>query len=341
MSDPNLCVTLGAEEHEEWDRFVAGHPSGTLFHTAWWHAAWRDRPEIVVRKDAQGGIVSGIAYTRGRFLGASALRRPPLTPVNCPLVRCDAGAAPSVHRSAARKETAALLCSLPSVGLYDVSFHAIRPDPMPYLANGFALDTGLTYVIPCADRLTWRERMSSGRRSALRKAHAEAASNGVRVETNLAMEDAAGFFADTARVKGYSASSYAHALPRWWREVRAREAGRLYGLLNGRGETLGVTALVWDGRTAYYLGGGMKRDLRDSSRLNSLLFEKMIADAHDRGLDFDFECSRIPGVERFFREWGGELRLTYRAIKIRSAAVYAVWMTQRYFARHRPRMRAM
>ena len=276
-----------------------------------------------------------------RFVGVKALRRPPLTPANAPLVRPTGEGSETTQRSRTRRETTALLCALPALGLYDIAFHAHAPDPLPYLANGFAIDNSLTYVIPAGAPDAWRAKLTTARRGALKKAHAEAAAGGVRVEADVAMEDVAPLFVATARVKGYGMSGYAGQLPHWWRQVRSRQAGCLYAMTNERDERIGVTALVWDHHTAYYLGGGMKQELRDASRLNSLLFERMISDAHARGLDFDFEGSRIPGVERFFREWGGELRLTYRALKIPSPLIYAAWVTQRYFERNRSKIRGL
>jgi hypothetical protein len=92
---------------------------------------------------------------------------------------------------------------------------------------------------------------------------------------------------------------------------------------------------VWDQRKAYYLGGGVQTEIRRSSHLNCLLFERMIDDALARGLDFDFEGSILHGVERFFRAWGGTLQPTYRFIKIASPAAFALWQAYRFWSIHR------
>ena len=65
------------------------------------------------------------------------------------------------------------------------------------------------------------------------------------------------------------------------------------------------------------------------------LVERMILDAHARGLTFDFEGSVIPGVERFFRGWGGRCVPKYRAVKIRRCWTYAAWALHRYWTGHR------
>ena len=63
----------------------------------------------------------------------------------------------------------------------------------------------------------------------------------------------------------------------------------------------------------------------------------MIADAHAMGLDFHFEGSVLPGVERFFRSLGGELRPFYRMLKFPLPRAYLVWHGYHYWTRHRRR----
>ncbi len=66
-----------------------------------------------------------------------------------------------------------------------------------------------------------------------------------------------------------------------------------------------------------------------------LLFERMIKDALEMGLDFDFEGSSLMGVERFYRGWGGEMRPCFRATKIPSPIVYFGLKARKYLSLHR------
>lgn len=60
--------------------------------------------------------------------------------------------------------------------------------------------------------------------------------------------------------------------------------------------------LVYDERTAYLLVSGQY----SKNRSNYALIAHAINWALSRGLDFDFEGSMIPNVERFFKGFGGE-----------------------------------
>jgi hypothetical protein len=63
----------------------------------------------------------------------------------------------------------------------------------------------------------------------------------------------------------------------------------------------------------------------------------MIEDAHAMSLDFDFEGSVLPGVERYFRSFGAELRPVYRVLKLVSPWAFFVWHGYRYWTKHRRR----
>ena len=124
---------------------------------------------------------------------------------------------------------------------------------------------------------------------------------------------------------------YSDRITGWWEEVRARDAGRTYILKDGKGNPLCATLAVWDSHTMYCLINGMLETMRDEGHLNMLLFERMITDAMDAGLDFDFLGSDLLGVERFIRGWGGELRHYFRVIKVPSPLAYTGWKAYSYF----------
>lgn len=64
--------------------------------------------------------------------------------------------------------------------------------------------------------------------------------------------------------------------------------------------------LLIDSQEMLYLYGGYKKENSNSGAMHFLFWEA-IQIAHKKGLEFNFEGSMIPGVERFFRSFGGEL----------------------------------
>ncbi|MDR1676138.1 MAG: GNAT family N-acetyltransferase [Tannerella sp.] len=85
---------------------------------------------------------------------------------------------------------------------------------------------------------------------------------------------------------------------------RARQQGELWGGYDETGRLHAVAFVAWQKRSAYYLGGGGDPSLRFSGAHSLVLWEAIrFAAAHSE--TFDFEGSMQPGIERFFREFGG------------------------------------
>lgn len=335
MATREAVGLIPTADHDAWDAFA--REAGTIFHSAWWHRAWGAGVAVYARTDDDGSITAGLALHVKRYLGTRAVRRPPLTPLNGPLI----GEPPASNRSGrhswAKKQTNAIMEAVPRLGLYDFVVRPGTTDALPFLWNGYRSGLTHTYVLPNGERDQWRDNMSEMNRRNLNKARREADEADLSVDNDADVSEIAELLKDTARAKGFSFQRAAARLGPWWDEVRRREAGRLYIIRDGDGAPCAATVMVWDARTAYYLAGGMRDGTRRSSRLNLLLFERMITDAHEMGLDFDFEGSSLPGVERFFRGWGGQLLQGTRFVKIPSFHTYVLWTAADYVKRGRHR----
>ncbi|MBD3367490.1 MAG: GNAT family N-acetyltransferase [Candidatus Eisenbacteria bacterium] len=323
---------LERREHDAWDAFVDATDGGTVFHTAWWHRAWGAPVEVYARRDA-GEFEAGIAVSTGRYLGVTAVRRPPFTPANGPVFSVPDLSERGSAYSKLVAEWNDAMSACPRAGIYDFVVRPGSPPALPLLWNGYRASPTYTYVIPAVDEGEWPARMSSMNRRNLRKAHAEADERRLAVETGTPMIEVVDLFLQTARDKGFAIRGGSDRLVAWWSEVASREAGTIYTVRDEHTMPACSTLVVRDRRTAYYLAGGMRSDVRSESRLNLVLFERMINDAHALGLDFDFEGSSLPGVERFFRGWGGELREGMRYVRIPALHAYIAWQAHRYMRR--------
>lgn len=84
---------------------------------------------------------------------------------------------------------------------------------------------------------------------------------------------------------------------------RKRDQGDLWGGYDEQGRLHAVAFIVWQESSAWYLAGGGNPTLRVSGAHSLILWEaiRYVSQYTDT---FDFEGSMIPGVERFFREFG-------------------------------------
>ena len=82
-----------------------------------------------------------------------------------------------------------------------------------------------------------------------------------------------------------------------------QEQGDIFGGFDEQGRLHAVAFIVWQDSCAYYIAGGGDPSLRHSGAHSLVMWEAIqyVAQFTNR---FDFEGSMIPGVERFFREFG-------------------------------------
>ena len=85
--------------------------------------------------------------------------------------------------------------------------------------------------------------------------------------------------------------------------ARERGQGDIFGGYDKEGNLHATAFIVWQNSSAYYIAGGGDPSLR-SSGAHTLVLLEAIKYASQYTDVFDFEGSMIPGVERFFREFG-------------------------------------
>lgn len=84
---------------------------------------------------------------------------------------------------------------------------------------------------------------------------------------------------------------------------RKRNQGDVWGGYDEQGRLHAAAFIVWQESSAWYLAGGGNPALRESGA-HSLILWECIRYVSQYTNTFDFEGSMIPGVERFFREFG-------------------------------------
>lgn len=334
---------LDKSRHDEWDRFVYDG-NGTIFHTSWWYEAWDIEFDIYAAINEDGEIESGMPIYISRFpgtpkamdlLGVRGVTIPPLTPINGPVFKaCAKTSRPTIYTHV-KNEILHSLGSLPRADFYDFHLWRFCNDLMPFIWNGFETQVLYTYLIPAENVNTWQNNMSKKARRFLKDARIAAEKEGFsEILTGVPLEEMDQPFRATMKAKNFQVSQYSK-MPRWWETVKKRKAGMSYLIRDKEGRPACASIMVWDNRTAYALMNGIASDIRSDGNINMLLFERMIKDALDMGLDFDFEGSSLLGVERFYRGWGGEMRPCFRATKMPSPIVYFGLKAHKYLSLHR------
>jgi hypothetical protein len=329
------AVDLPVSAYDEWDRFVSTSVNGSIFQTAWWQRAWGLEPLVRVIRDSEGELQAGLCCTIARRFGTSAIIKPPMTCFNGPVHGPIKKHSRHGHSTQLKHNLLAILQGLPRLGMYDLVLTYLDSDVVPFLWNGFDAMVEYSYVIPVKEKETWIHQTSKTRRWTLRKAYKDAIDQNFHIDSRPELSEVLSVLEETAAVKHYSFARFLPRWPAWWDAVMSRKAGRAYILRDSHGRGVSTSLMVHDQRSAFYIAGGMRRDVRKGFLMNVLLTHRMIEDAHQMGLDFDFAGTLLPGVEGFFRSFGAELRLSHRLVKFPSPMAFLIWQGYRYFSRHR------
>jgi len=175
-------------------------------------------------------------------------------------------------------------------------------DWLPFYWQGFRQTTRYTYLLKDLKNsdLLW-ENMSYQTRRNIRDAQEKFQ---ITVRTGVSVDDFIHIQNQTFERQHQRNKQDANILRRLIDTCRERGQGEIWGGYDGDGRLHAAAFVVWQQRSAYYIAGGGDSSLRHSGAHSLALWEavKQVAQYTDT---FDFEGSMLPGVERFFREFGG------------------------------------
>jgi hypothetical protein len=326
---------LTEDKFNQWDAFVQEALGGTVFHNTWYLQAWSAQPQVHVLLDSAGKIKAGICISERRFMGTDAVRRPMWTACNGPLIRASAAKTANDRASEEKSLMMELMAQVSSqipLGIYDFFLPPEYADMMPFIWSGYDICTYYTYQIPPSPPEVWQSAMRQGHRRDLQKAWKVIAEEGGSVEESTSLDECYQLFRDTVEMKNINLSFNFSSLNRWWQILRAHRSGKIFVAREKDGRPVCATIMISDNRSVFYLASGIRKDARHGplSLWSRALIDRMIRDAHSRGLIFDFEGSVLQGVEQFFRGWGGRRIVRYRVLKIPSLLAYMLWTAHRF-----------
>ncbi|MDD4516518.1 GNAT family N-acetyltransferase [Massilibacteroides sp.] len=174
-------------------------------------------------------------------------------------------------------------------------------DWLPFYWEGFKQTTRYTYIlqnINNKERL-WEEMAVNTRRN-ITKAKEK---NGIVVKRGISIPDFMRVLKATFQRQNMSVPKDLQLLKQIIEVCRERQQGDIWGGYDKDGKLHAAVFIIWQKSSAYYIAGGGNPAVRDSGA-HSLVMWKAIQEVSHHTLTFDFEGSMLPGVERFFREFG-------------------------------------
>ncbi len=206
-------------------------------------------------------------------------------------------------RSFEKRIITALLNQLPDVDDIRQKLHYQYDNWLPFKWNGFQQTTAYTYTIDNTQDLkmlydnikpSTKRQINKGRKT-------------LTISELKDINDGLQLWDETMKKQQITPSFQKNLLPKIHDVCITNECGKTIAAYDVNGKLHAFLFLVWDNLSVYYLLGAYNENFQTSGAM-SMLFWEAITLASQKGLAFDFEGSKIEGIERFFRSFGGTLK---------------------------------
>ena len=293
---------MTADEYGAWDAAVLSCPSAALFHTTAWLAAGGKPFDIYGAFDGEELVGGFVAEYETLKNGVRISARSRLTPYSGQAVFVSPRRRSS--EITARKAIAALAAERLKQDLkrVNVRLSPFTPDVQPYVWAGFSAVVRYTYLVDVSCASTAWENLDENHRRSIKLAE----KSGLSLDEGVRAEDCVELF----RASRESPGRWKDLLGGYARALSPLGFCKNFGIRDSDGTLVSAIFLVWDRYRTYYLLGGFKQSGDKISRAATTygLWKAMSFTREELGLKtFDLEGSMIPGVELFFRKFGGEL----------------------------------
>jgi hypothetical protein len=275
-----------------------------LFLQHWWLDAVCEHWDVAIAKN--GDHTSGVwPYPQEQKIGTTLLRNPALTPYLGPHVFYPHDLKITKRDNFEHETIAALLAQVPEAKVWHLSMPPGQKQLGLLRAAYFDVQPRQTFLMHLdEDAPAIFLRLHEDYRRNIRKAEdeMEVTDDGNMLqqlwqyqEATLSRKDVQMHFSPEQLQQLYNACKENNSCALWV----ARKEGVVQAILWH----------VWDNERAYYLVGSKNPEVKDN-RAMTLLIWKAISESVKMGKRvFDFEGSMDPGVEKFFRNFGGSREL--------------------------------
>lgn len=286
------------EQYRQW----AAKQVLPLFHRPeWLDVASNGTWEAVVVAE-KGNIEAIWPYLPVKKMGLDFVYQPNLTPYLGPLLFYPEGQKYTSRLSFQKEVLGKLITLLPSYQTLDQRLPPGFENCLPFIWAGFQVSTRYTYILPAGrDIAETRANFRDNVRREIKKAEKqltispfEDVSPLITLKKDRYQQKGQDLPIDLDIVNSIAALCQQHT----W--------GQAYGAYDAEGTLVGGALFVWDHESLYYLFGGTHAAHANSGAMSLLLWQG-IQLAAEKGLQFNFEGSMIPAIERFFSAFGGTL----------------------------------
>jgi hypothetical protein len=193
-----------------------------------------------------------------------------------------------------------LIKKLDKYSAFYQNFSCDFTDWLPFYWAGFNQTTRYTYIL---ENIKDTEYLLTNMDGQARRNIRNAVKNLIEVRSDVCIDEFLKVQSLTFERQNKRNKQSSEVLIRLIEESRKRKQGDIFGGYDKDGNLHAAAFVVWQKSSAYYIAGGGDPSFRSSGAHSLVLFEAIKYVSRFTDI-FDFEGSMIPGVERFFREFG-------------------------------------
>jgi lipid II:glycine glycyltransferase (peptidoglycan interpeptide bridge formation enzyme) len=290
---------------EQYRKICEQNKNVPVFAQAWWLDVVCPQWDVAIAK--KGDHVSGVwPYPIEKKMGVTLLRTPMLTPYLGPVVFFPPDIKESKADSFEHDTIAELIDQIPDRKVWHLAIQPGIKQAGLFKKHHLHPQVQQTFLLELHET---EETLLANMKEATRRNIRAAESEITICEAPDCLKDLYDFQKNTLNKKGKAPAYTLAHLQKIMDACNAHNASALWAARDAAGKLQAMVWQVWDEKCSYYFLGGQNPEAH-SYRAVSLLLWHTIKEAKKRGNTvFDLEGSMDEGVERFFRNFGGDRSL--------------------------------
>lgn len=286
--------------------------TNSLFEESWWlDAVTQKKWNLIELKDKNGNVYARFPYCEQEKFGEKKIGKPVLTQTLGIYIK-DTGAKTTKKLGREKEILTEIINQLPDNMSHDIYLDSNNQYFLPFYWSGYQITPLISYRI---NDLSDEKKIWSGFKENI-KTDIKKAQKQLEVRDDLSIDDLINI-----QIKTFERQKrklpYDPQIVRNIDEVAKKRGQRkLLCAIDQEARIHAAAYFVYDERRCYYLIGGGDPELRNSGA-GALLVWEGIKFASTVSKIFDFEGSMVQDIERFFRGFGGEPVVYYRATKLK------------------------
>ena len=285
-------------EYRAWNDFVSNSSQGSIFSKTYYLDALQAPYEILTITE-KNSIKAGIVLAKNEI---NTFANPMLDKYLGVVFENKEGNKQKIV-SKEYKYMELFISKLKEIQSFDYYFHPSFKNWIPFSWGGFTQQTRYTYRINNQNSL---DEIYSGFHGNLKNDIKNAKKEKIVIKENISFEELWEQVNKTFVRQGSKSPFKKEKLQHFVSELKKKEAFVSFGAYDKDDNCIAVCGLVYEEKSSYLLLNGI--DMENQVRgANAYMIHEAIQHFHPKCNYFDFEGSMLPGVEQFYRRFGGEL----------------------------------